>query len=109
MTAAVVHYFASAREAAGASQETLEAGTLDGLLSLVRAGHDPTLSRILDVSSPLLDGVRVSRGAVGHRHDRRGGGRLPHGSAAGFGRHLRHLLRCRPQPTTRVAVSASWS
>lgn len=56
----IVHYFASARDAAGVSRETVEAATLDSLLCAVRGRHDAALSRILDVSSLLLDGVRVS-------------------------------------------------
>jgi len=57
-----VRYFAAARSAAGVEAEKiqLEAGaTVDDVLAALRAEHGPTLARVLERCSYLLDEVAV--------------------------------------------------
>jgi molybdopterin converting factor small subunit len=64
---ATLRFWAAAREAAGAAEETVRAATLDGALDeAVRRrggaqGGGAELQRVLARSSVLLDGVQVGR------------------------------------------------
>ncbi|HTJ71571.1 MAG TPA: MoaD/ThiS family protein [Actinospica sp.] len=64
---ATLRFWAAAREAAGAAEETVRASTLAGALDeavLRRGGEDGAgaeLRRVLGRSSVLLDGVQVGR------------------------------------------------
>jgi molybdopterin synthase sulfur carrier subunit len=51
-----VRYFAGARSAAGMSEETIAASSLDQLVAEV-AGRSPRMPAVLAVSSFLVDGV----------------------------------------------------
>ena len=68
---ATLRFWAAAREAAGAAEETVGAGTLaDALDEAVRrrggvGGGGAALSRVLARSSVLLDGVQVGRADPG--------------------------------------------
>lgn len=55
-----VRYFASAAEAAGREQESLEAATVGELRALLVARYGDPMSRVLAAGSFLVDGV-VSR------------------------------------------------
>ncbi len=59
-----VRYWAAAKHAAGAAEETLAASTLAGALSQVRARHSgtPELAAVLDRSSFLIDGEQAGHG-----------------------------------------------
>ena len=60
MADVVVRYFASARAAAGVAEESVEASSLDEVLALIAARHGERLSVIVQVSTLLLNGTRVS-------------------------------------------------
>lgn len=60
MPAVVVRYFASARAASGVAEETWEGETVDEVLAKIVARHGVRLATILEASSLLLDGARVS-------------------------------------------------
>lgn len=66
MTNVTVRYWAAAKQAAGVSEETLDADTLAGAIAaaLARRGHDPRLRSALDRSSFLVDGSAVGRGGA---------------------------------------------
>jgi molybdopterin synthase sulfur carrier subunit len=53
---ALVRYFAGARAAAGISEETIAASTLDELLRQI-AGRGERMPAVLSVSSFLVDGL----------------------------------------------------
>lgn len=55
----LVRYWAAAREAAGTTEERLDAGTLEQLLAAIRVRHAdrPRLAEVLTVCSVLVDGV----------------------------------------------------
>jgi molybdopterin synthase sulfur carrier subunit len=55
-----VRYFASAAEAAGCEQETLEAATVGELRGLLVSRYGDAMTRVLAAGSFLVDGV-VSR------------------------------------------------
>lgn len=55
-----VNYFAAARAAAGASTETITAGSLADLIADASQRHGPALTKILGVCSFLVDGVTRS-------------------------------------------------
>jgi molybdopterin converting factor small subunit len=59
MARVVVRYFAAARDAAGVAQETVDADTIRGCLSVIEGSHGPQLQRVLKVCSLLVDGLRV--------------------------------------------------
>ncbi len=54
-----VRYFAGAQAAAGTAQEQLPASTVDELIARLAAAHGTRLSRVLEASSFLVDGVSV--------------------------------------------------
>ncbi len=54
---AVVRYFAGARAAAGRTEESVPAASLDGLLADITARHGDRLAAVLRASSFLVDGV----------------------------------------------------
>ena len=54
---ATVRYFAAARAAAGRTEETIEAGDLDGLVATAGARHGERLALVLKACSFLVDGV----------------------------------------------------
>jgi len=54
---AVVRYFAAARAAAGTQTEELAADTLEQLLAVLGQQHGDALTRVLQRSSYLVDGV----------------------------------------------------
>lgn len=56
----IVRYFASARAASGVAQEQIEAASVDQLLAAISERHGARLAAIVEVSTLLLDGVRVS-------------------------------------------------
>lgn len=56
----VVRYFASARAASGVAEEKVEAPSLDEALALLAERHGARLAEIVQVSTLLLDGNRVS-------------------------------------------------
>ncbi len=60
MTAVVVRWYASAAEAAGTAEETVEGTSVAELLASARARHGERLSRVLDVCSVLVDGQRTA-------------------------------------------------
>lgn len=60
MADVVVRYFASARAASGVAEERCEADTLDELLVEISSRHGAKLAAILEASSLLLNGTRVS-------------------------------------------------
>jgi molybdopterin synthase sulfur carrier subunit len=53
---ALVRYFAGARAAAGTSEETVPAATIDDLVTTVASRHD-RMAAVLAVSSFLVDGL----------------------------------------------------
>ncbi|MBX6749035.1 MAG: MoaD/ThiS family protein [Micromonosporaceae bacterium] len=53
----VVRYFASARAAAGVSEEVVSAATLDELRATLAATHGERLAAVLRVASFLVNGV----------------------------------------------------
>jgi molybdopterin synthase sulfur carrier subunit len=57
MARVVVRYFAAARAAAGVSEDTVEAETLEGCLSMIAATRGPELQRVMKACSMLVDGV----------------------------------------------------
>lgn len=62
MPTVTVRYWAAAKEAAGAAEEVLEAGTLAGMMAaaLARRGGDPRLAAIFARSSFLVDGAAAA-------------------------------------------------
>ena len=60
MAQVVVRYFASARAASGVAEESCDAETVAEVLVEVAARHGGRLAAILDASSLLLNGSRVS-------------------------------------------------
>lgn len=60
MASVVVRYFASARAASGVADEQCEAETLDQVLAEISSRHGARLTAIIDASSLLLNGTRVS-------------------------------------------------
>ena len=60
MARIVVRYFASARAASGAAEEEFDAETLGDVLAEVAARHAGPMTEILEASSWLLNGSRVS-------------------------------------------------
>jgi molybdopterin converting factor small subunit len=54
---ATVRYFAGARAAAGRSEESVPAATLDHLIADVSARHGDRLAAVLTAASFLVDGV----------------------------------------------------
>lgn len=60
MARVTIRYWAAAREAAGVSEEVLEAATVAGLLAAVRAARPvPSFERVLSRSSFLVSGRPV--------------------------------------------------
>ena len=57
MTVATVRYFAGARAAAGTNLESVEAASLDELLTRLGERHGERLSQVLACSSYLVDGL----------------------------------------------------
>jgi molybdopterin converting factor small subunit len=53
----IIRYFAAARAAAGRSEESVPATTLDDLVSRVSADHGDRLATVLAASSFLVDGL----------------------------------------------------
>ena len=51
----VLRYWAGARQAAGASQESVTAGTLAVALDVARSTHDAEFARVLGICSFLVD------------------------------------------------------
>lgn len=60
MAEVVVRYFASARAASGVGEETWDADTVEEVLVHMAKRHGARLDAILDVSTLLLNGTRVS-------------------------------------------------
>ena len=60
MADVVVRYFASARAAAGLAEELVQASSLDEVLALISSRHGERLSTIVQMSTLLLNGTRVS-------------------------------------------------
>jgi molybdopterin converting factor small subunit len=54
---ASVRYFASARAAAGHSEETVNAATVNELVKLLSERHGDRLAQVLSASSFLVDGL----------------------------------------------------
>lgn len=54
-----MRYFASARAASGVPEEPLLASDLGDLLAQISERYGPRMTKILDASSLLLDGVHV--------------------------------------------------
>lgn len=68
MATVTVRYFAAARAAAGGlDQETVEADTPESAFAALVDTHGPELARVVGISSYLLDGVSLSREALGER------------------------------------------
>jgi molybdopterin synthase sulfur carrier subunit len=59
MARVVVRYFAAARDAAGVSEETVEADTMRACMSVIEAAHGPELQRVMKVCTFLVDGLRT--------------------------------------------------
>jgi sulfur-carrier protein len=59
---ATVRYFAAARAAAGTPEESIEAGSLDELITVLGRQHGERLTLVLKACSYLVDGLA--------RHDR---------------------------------------
>ena len=59
MARVVVRYFAAARDAAGVSEETVDADTIQACLSVIQRTHGPEFQRVLKVCSLLVDGLRA--------------------------------------------------
>lgn len=57
MARVVVRYFAAARSAAGVSEDTVEADTVHGCLSVIEAMRGPELQRVMKACTLLVDGV----------------------------------------------------
>ena len=66
MTSVTVRYWAAAKEAAGVTEESLDADTLAGALTaaLARRGAGSRLEEVLSRSSFLVDGSAVGASAV---------------------------------------------
>lgn len=64
MATVVLRWYASAAEAAGTSEETVDGDTLVGVLTAARERHGERLARLLDVCSVLVDGQRADRDAA---------------------------------------------
>lgn len=60
MAQVVVRYFASARAASGVAEERCEGDTVDAVLTELSQRHGPRLAAIVEASSLLLNGTRVS-------------------------------------------------
>ena len=56
-----MRWYASAAEAAGAPEESVEGASVAEVLAAARARHGERLSRVLDVCSVLVDGQRTAR------------------------------------------------
>ncbi|MBE7189455.1 MoaD/ThiS family protein [Jatrophihabitans endophyticus] len=52
-------YYASARAAAGTSEELVEADSVSAAVAVLLARHDDTFARVVGASSMLLDGTRL--------------------------------------------------
>lgn len=59
MARVVVRYFAAARSAAGVAEDTVEADTIQGCLSMIEAMHGPELQRVMTACTVLVDGVQA--------------------------------------------------
>lgn len=62
-----VRYYAGARAAAGADEESLElpgGASVADAISALRAGRSTALNRVLDAASYLVDGIAVRNKAV---------------------------------------------
>lgn len=57
MARVVVRYFAAARAAAGVAEDTVEADTIQGCLSMIEVMRGPELQRILKACTLLVDGT----------------------------------------------------
>lgn len=57
MARVVVRYFAAARAAAGVSEDTVEADTIDACLSILEAMRGPELQRVMKACTLLVDGI----------------------------------------------------
>lgn len=66
---ATVRYFAAAAEAAGTTEEQVEAGDLGALLDTLVGRHGAELDRVLQRSSVLHEGQYVSDRSTTLRHD----------------------------------------
>lgn len=64
-----VRLFAALREAAGASEETVDAGPLQDLLAGLGQRHGELFRRRLSVATVLVDGSAVARDAAIEVHD----------------------------------------
>lgn len=60
MTDVLVRYFASARAASGVAEERIAADTVDAVVAELGSRHGARLAAILEASSLLLNGTRVS-------------------------------------------------
>ena len=60
MAQVVVRYFASARAASGLATEQVEASSVDQVLAAIAERHGARLAAIVQVSTLLVGGVRVS-------------------------------------------------
>lgn len=58
-----VRYWAALKEAAGLSEEQVDAATLKDALEAVRRRHSDRFSKVLDQCSLIVDGQRVSHTA----------------------------------------------
>lgn len=56
-----IRFWAAARSAAGAEWYACEAGSVGEALHQAAQAHGPGLGRVIDISSVLRDGRRVSR------------------------------------------------
>ena len=54
-----MRYWAGARDAAGTTEQHFDALTLSEVLRQVREEHGVVMSRLIDVSALLVDGVKV--------------------------------------------------
>jgi molybdopterin synthase sulfur carrier subunit len=57
MARVVVRYFAAARSAAGVSEDTVEADTVRGCVSMIEAMRGAELQRVMKACTLLVDGV----------------------------------------------------
>ncbi|MGN6160097.1 MAG: MoaD/ThiS family protein [Marmoricola sp.] len=64
MASLTVRYFASARAASGVAEEKYEGETVAEVLAMVTDRHGARMAAILEASSVLLDGTRVSDRSV---------------------------------------------
>jgi molybdopterin synthase sulfur carrier subunit len=60
MASVSLHYWAGARAAAGVAEERVEAGTVrEALATIIARRADPHYTRVIEVSSLLIDGRRA--------------------------------------------------